>query len=99
MRGSVARIRSHASRTDASEDMSATTVAVSRPGCAATSSSRVCANRPSSRPTSTSRAPIAASPSAAARPSPEVGPVMTTVRPASDHEAGSSQSNRRRRRA
>ena len=59
-----------------------------------------CAVRPSlsaSRPTSTSRAPIRANDPAASRPRPDVGPVMTTVRPAIDQDSAASQSKSRRR--
>ena len=62
-----------------------------------TSSVLVRSSFDSSRPTSRTRAPIAAKWLTAARPSPEVGPVTSTVRPASDVRPRSSQPYRRRR--
>ncbi len=56
----VARISSAAARTDASDDMSATTDVIASLPLSATSSARVRARRAGSRPTSTRRAPMRA---------------------------------------
>ena len=52
---------------------------------------------PRLRPTSTTLAPAAASSPAACRPRPDVGPVMSAVRPSSAPAATGAQSNRARR--
>ena len=66
-----------AARIDSSEPMSATTIGNRSSPWRSTSSSRTRARRSSLRPTSTTLAPSAATSSAACRPSPDVGPVMS----------------------
>ena len=98
-RGSRWRISAAAALTDDSDAMSATTVEIDAPGVSTRSSDLVRSSRPPSLPTSTRRAPMRAKEPAAARPSPDVGPVMTTVRPAIDSDSAGSQENRRERSA
>ena len=62
-----------------------------------TSSSRTASSFPAARPTRITRAPSAASSSAASRPSPEVGPVTSTVRPSHRPGSGIAQPHSRRR--
>ena len=61
--------------------------------------SRTAARRFSLRPTRMTRAPRPARASVAARPRPDVGPVMRTVRRSSAPAGGAGQRNRRRRTA
>ena len=79
--------------------MSATTIGKRSSPCAETRASRTAASRPSLRPTSTTRAPRPASRSVAARPRPDVGPVIRTVCPASAASGGASQPKSRLRTA
>ena len=96
-RGSVPRTRVTACRTEVSEAMSATTVAKRSSPWVRIRSSRTAVSRSRSRPTRTMRAPRPASASVAARPRPEVGPVIRTVWPRNASAGGGVHPKRRRR--
>ncbi len=99
-RRAVARIstmRLAAARTDLRDAMSATRVRKRSSAVSADSSSRRAISRSSLRPTRIRRAPRSASASVAARPRPEVGPVIRTVRPRSEPAGGGVHAKRCRR--
>ena len=95
--GSLSRMRSTAARTDRREPMSASTTTNRSSPWIAESSSRSASSLSRLRLTRTRRAPSSASSPAAARPRPDVGPVMRTVRPLSAPGGGGCQPNSRRR--